>query len=67
MGYQTNLGKLMVNSPDVSLKWKFEERYKNDAITGGEPSRYNPTLCKHSITRPSPLDQFYPAPDRCRA
>lgn len=25
---QTNLGKLMVNSPNVSLKWKFEERYK---------------------------------------
>lgn len=28
MGYQTNLGKLMVDSPNVSLKWKFEEHYK---------------------------------------
>lgn len=28
MSYQTNLGKLMVDSPNASLKWKFEERYK---------------------------------------
>ncbi len=67
MNYHTNLGKLMVDSPNFSLKWKFEERYKNDAITGGEPSRYNPILCRYLSTLPSPLDQFYSAPDHCRA
>ncbi len=27
MNYHTNLGKLMVDSPNFSLKWKFEERF----------------------------------------